>query len=82
MIFNITTLDALKQSLLSAFVITLIVFLFTATISISSSLLRSRVLEYGGTTSMDSLEAKYYEKYETSTEEGEYSEYEDDEYTE
>jgi hypothetical protein len=79
-IFNISTLDALKQSLLSAFVITLVVFIITSVISVSSSLFRSRVLDYQGTTSIDQSEAVYYEKYETSKEEGEYSTYEDEEF--
>ena len=79
-IFNSTNLDNLKQSLLSAFVITLIVFIVTALLSVSSSLFRSRVLEYEGIKSIDQSEAAYFEQYETSSEEGEYTTYNEEEF--
>ena len=78
-IINSSTLENLTQSIVIAFVISLIVFIITTILAVSSSLFRSRVLEYQGTTSIDQYESAHFEKYETASTAGEYVQYDDEE---
>ncbi len=77
-IINSSTLENLTQSIGIAFVISLIVFTITTILAVSSSLFRSRVLEYQSTTSIDQYESAHFEKYETASTAGEYSKYDED----
>lgn len=77
-IISSSTLENITEAVVTSFIISLVVFIVTALLAVSSSLFRSRVLEYQGTASIDQYESAHFEKYETASNEGEYVEHEED----
>ncbi|MHA1124239.1 MAG: hypothetical protein ACTSO7_14010 [Candidatus Heimdallarchaeota archaeon] len=74
-----STLENVSEAIVSSLIITLVVFAATALLSASSSLFRSRVLEKQESTSIDQYESAHFDKYETPSNTGEYTKYDDDE---
>ncbi|MHA1243019.1 MAG: hypothetical protein ACTSP7_00465 [Candidatus Heimdallarchaeota archaeon] len=77
-ILNSSTLDNLSEAVFASIIISLVVFAITAVLAVSSSLFRSRILEYHGTTSIDQYESAHFDQYETASTEGEYAKYDED----
>ena len=77
-ILSSSTLDNLSEAVVASIIISLVVFAITAVLAVSSSLFRSRILDYHGPTSIDRYESAHFEQYETASNEGEYAKYDEE----